>query len=101
MNSFKRFAMAIDPGSMLAATMVGSTLAVADAGRSSGRVDPADLGGIGLALVLAVLTTTCVSCAARGAGLDRSALRGLGEFLGDARVRASARRGWISWSPLA
>jgi hypothetical protein len=31
---------------------------------------------------------------------DRSAVRRVGEFLADERIRASARRGWISWPPV-
>lgn len=52
----------------------------------------AGLTGIGLALVLAVLTTTSLAGSHTRRRSDRSGVQRLGGFLSEARVRASARR---------
>ncbi|MDQ2934704.1 MAG: hypothetical protein M3R49_06935 [Chloroflexota bacterium] len=99
MNTFKRIAMVIGVGSIFLATVVGWTLALTATGTMM-EAGLAGLTGIGLALVLAVLATTNLARHHTRRRSDRSGVRRLGEFVGDTRVRASARRGWISWSPL-
>ena len=53
---------------------------------------------IAVAAASALMTLATAGFASRRS--DRSGVRRLGEFMEDSRIRQSARRGWISWSPL-
>lgn len=58
----------------------------------------ARLAGTGIALVVMGLAMTSLTLGHARRQADRSALKRLGAFIGDAQEHASARRGWISWS---